>query len=77
MTTLPRTASKPRDPSAVGKLSHPGGLARACPGRLVVAPAPVLRKALEASNFSGPRRGGWSHGGAGAGAGTGPTPVIV
>lgn len=70
-------ATKPRDPSAVGKPSHPGGLASACPGRLLVAPAPVLRKSLEASNFTGAQRGGWSHGGARGGAGTGPTPVIV
>lgn len=70
-------ATKPRDPSAVGKPSHPGGLASACPGRLLVAPAPVFRKSLEASNFTGAQRGGWSHGGAAGGAGTGPTPVIV
>lgn len=54
-------ATKPRDPLAVGKPSHPGGLASTCPGRLLVASTPVLRKALEASNFSGPQRGGWSH----------------
>lgn len=70
-------ATKPRDPSAVGMPSHPWGLASTCPGRLLVASTPVLRKALEASNFSGPQRGGWSHGRVGGGAGTGHTPVIV